>query len=105
MRETGLTEKALGKRSMSLVFWLSFVLSVVAAAVFALFLGPEVDLGFGFGAGLSAGLCWVAASFAINDLFEGKSFRLLAINGGGPHRPLHALRGDSGRLVTTAYVA
>jgi hypothetical protein len=34
------------------------------------------------GAGFSAGLCWVAASFGINYVFERKSFALFLINGG-----------------------
>jgi hypothetical protein len=65
-----------------MVFGLSFVLALAAAAVFALFLGPDPDFGFGLGAGFSAGLCWVAASFGINYLFEARSFKLWAINGG-----------------------
>jgi hypothetical protein len=31
---------------------------------------------------LTAGLCWVAASFGINYLFERKNLALFAINGG-----------------------
>jgi hypothetical protein len=37
---------------------------------------------FGFAAGFSAGLCWVAASFGINYLFERRSLKLFLINGG-----------------------
>ena len=47
-----------------------------------MFLGPKPDLTFAFGAGLSAGLCWVAASFGINYLFERKSLKLWMVNGG-----------------------
>ncbi|MEJ2083811.1 MAG: DUF1761 domain-containing protein, partial [Acidobacteriota bacterium] len=43
---------------------------------------PSPGLGLGFGAGLSAGLCWVAGSFGINYLFEKKSLKLWLINGG-----------------------
>ena len=32
--------------------------------------------------GFCAGLCWVAASFGINYLFERKSFGLFLVNGG-----------------------
>jgi hypothetical protein len=31
---------------------------------------------------LAAGLCWVAASFAINCLFECRPLKMLLINGG-----------------------
>jgi hypothetical protein len=37
---------------------------------------------FGLGAGVSAGLCWVAASFGINYLFERRPLGLWLINGG-----------------------
>jgi hypothetical protein len=45
-----------------------------------MFLGPAPALPFALGAGSSAGLCWVAAAFGINDLFERRSLRLWAIN-------------------------
>jgi hypothetical protein len=60
----------------------AFVLSLIAAAVFALFIGPKPDLGFATAAGFAAGLCWVAASFGINYLFERKTFTLFLVNGG-----------------------
>lgn len=60
----------------------AFLLSLIAAAVFALFLGPDPELGFALGAGASAGLCWVAASFGISYLFEQRPFGLWLINGG-----------------------
>lgn len=44
------------------VFGGAFVLSLIAAAVFAMFLGPEPAPGFALGAGVAAGLCWVASS-------------------------------------------
>ena len=64
------------------IFGGAFVLSLVAAAVFALFLGPKPDLGFALGAGFAAGLCWVATSFGINYLFAGRSLKLWLIDGG-----------------------
>jgi hypothetical protein len=81
-REAGLSDERIRGRNGALVFGVSFVLSLVAAAVFALFLGPRPSLVLGLGAGASAGLCWVAASFGINYLFERRSFTLFAINGG-----------------------
>ncbi len=64
------------------IFGLAFVLSLVAAYVFAMFLGREMGVGPATAAGASAGLCWVAASFAINYLFERRPLPLWLINGG-----------------------
>ncbi|MCC6983295.1 MAG: DUF1761 domain-containing protein [Bauldia sp.] len=82
MRETGLSEEAARAGNPAIVFGGSFVLSLISAAVFAVFLGPDPGLGFAVGAGLAAGLGWVATSFGINYLFERKSLALFLINGG-----------------------
>lgn len=82
MRETGLTEAELAKRSPALVFGLSFGLALVAAAVFAMFLGPKVGPAFGTAAGAAAGLAWVGTSFGINYLFERRSLSLWLVNAG-----------------------
>ena len=58
------------------------MLSVIAAAFFAMFLGRNFGLGPATAAGFSAGLCWVAASFGINYLFERRPLKLWLINGG-----------------------
>lgn len=81
-REAGVSDAQLQNANMALIFGLAFVLSLIAAFVFALFLGPRPPLALGLGAGASAGLCWVASSFGINYLFERKSFKLFLINGG-----------------------
>lgn len=81
-REAGLSDEQVNSGNMALIFGLSFLLSLVAALVFALFLGPRPPLALGLGAGVSAGLCWVAASFGINYLFERRSLKLFLINGG-----------------------
>jgi hypothetical protein len=41
-----------------------------------------VTVGFGAAAGFGAGLCWIATSFAINDLFEQRPLKLFLINAG-----------------------
>lgn len=64
------------------IFGGSFVLALIAAAVFAMFLGPEADLAFGTAVGAAAGLGWVATSFGINYLFAGRKLGLLLIDGG-----------------------
>ncbi len=70
------------KNSMALTFGVTFLLSLLAAAVFALFLGPKPTMMLAVGAGFAAGFAWVASSFGINYLFEQKTFRLFCINGG-----------------------
>jgi hypothetical protein len=81
-REAAVSEEQMKNANMALVFGLTFVLSLVAAWVFALFLGPRPSMALGLGAGFSAGLCWVASSLGINYLFERKSLKLWLINGG-----------------------
>jgi len=77
-----LSDAQLRQRSPLRTFGGALLLSLVAAAVFALFLGPSPSLTLGLGAGFAAGLCWVAASFGINYLFECRPLKLLLINGG-----------------------
>ena len=78
----GLSDEQAASGNMAVVFGGAFVLSLIAAAVFAMFLGTEMGLGPSIAAGASAGLCWVAASFGINYLFERRPLRLWLINGG-----------------------
>jgi hypothetical protein len=82
MRASGVTEAQARSANMAKVMGSAFLLSLVGAAVFALFLGPAPALGFAVGAGFSAGLCWVAGSFGINYLFEQRPLSLFFINGG-----------------------
>jgi len=81
-RESGVTEEQMAGANMGMIFGLTLVLSLIAAFVFALFLGPRPSMPLGLGAGFSAGLCWVTASLGINYLFERKSLKLFLINGG-----------------------
>jgi len=78
----GVSDEAVKNTNMPLVFGGSFVLALIAAASFAIFLGPEVDAMTGALYGFTAGLCWVTASFGINYLFERKNLPLFLINGG-----------------------
>jgi hypothetical protein len=81
-REAGVTDEQMRTSNKALIFGLTFVLSLIAAFVFAMFLGPRPPINLGLGAGFSAGLCWVAASFGINYLFEQRSLKLWLINAG-----------------------
>lgn len=79
---SGVTEAQQKSANMGKIMGTAFLLAVIGAAVFAMFLGPKPAVGFATAAGLSAGLCWVAGSFGINYLFEQKSTKLFLINGG-----------------------
>jgi hypothetical protein len=78
----GLSDAELKQGKPAVIFGLAFLLALVAAFVFALFLGPHPAMPLALGAGFSAGLCWVTASFGINYLFERKRMKLFLINGG-----------------------
>lgn len=69
-------------RSAVVVYCGAFVLILLGALVFAAFLGPEPDLTFALGAGVSAGLAWASGSIWIVYLFENKPLKLGLINGG-----------------------
>jgi hypothetical protein len=80
MRAAGIPETP--SRPGARVFGGAFLLSLIAAFVFAMFLGPAPALKLAVGAGFAAGLCWVAASVGMNYLFERRPLRLFLINGG-----------------------
>ncbi len=81
------TEQIRNGPSPLISYGTSFVIALVTAYTFSMFLGP--DLGWSLGAtfGLIAGLVWVGGSLATNHLFEAQSPLLLMINGG-----YHAIR-------------
>ncbi len=56
--------------------------SLVAAAAFAVWLGPAPSLATALRAALLAGVGFVAASFGINYQFAQRSFKLWLIDGG-----------------------
>jgi len=81
-REARLTDEQMAGGGLAMIFGLAFLLSLVAAFVFGLFIGPDMALGASVGAGFSAGLCWVGAAFGISYLFERRSMKLWLINAG-----------------------
>lgn len=81
-RGAGLSGEQLAGSNMAAIFGLAFLLSLIAAAVFALFLGRDMGLWPSVAAGAAAGAFWVAASFGINYLFERRSVSHWLINGG-----------------------
>jgi len=78
----GLSDDQLKSGNMAKIFGLTLVLSFIAAAVFAMFLGSDMSVGTATAYGFSAGLCWVAASYGITYLFEHRPLKLWLINGG-----------------------
>jgi len=81
-KHAGVSDQAITSSNLPLVYGLAFVLSLLAAYVLAMFIGPEMSLGAATAAGAAAGVAWVSASFGINYLFERKSLTLWLINGG-----------------------
>jgi hypothetical protein len=81
-RGAGLSDEQAKSGNLVIIFGGTFLLSLIAAYVFGVFLGPSMSLARALGAGFAAGLCWVAASFGINYLFERRPLALWLINGG-----------------------
>jgi hypothetical protein len=81
-RAAGMSPEALAGRNMARVFGVSFVLLLIAAAVLALFIGPEQPIAFGLMAGAAAGAGWVAPAFGVVYLFEARPLRQWLVNAG-----------------------
>ena len=81
-RAAGLSDEQAKSGNMAMIFGLAFVLSLIGAYVFGMFLGQTMPLAGAVGAGFAAGLCWVSASFGINYLFERRPLNLWLINAG-----------------------
>lgn len=81
-RGAGLSSEDLAGANMAMIFGLAFLLSLGAAAVFAMFLGREMGLWPSVAAGAAAGVFWVGASFGISYLFERRSVSYWLINAG-----------------------
>jgi hypothetical protein len=81
-KAAGVADEQIKNSNMAMIFGGSFVLALIQAFVFAMFLGPDPALPFAAGAGFAAGLCWVAAAFGVTYLFERRSLTHFLINGG-----------------------
>lgn len=82
MAASGMTEEKAKQGNMAMIFGVSFLLQLVAAAVLAMFIGAEADLVFGLSAGGAVGLCWVATAFGVVYLFEQRPLGHWAVNSG-----------------------
>ena len=69
----------------ALIFALGFLLSLISALMFAIFLGPRPSMQVAVITGCSAGLAWIGMGLAINfrsKTSKTKSLELSLINGG-----------------------
>lgn len=83
MSANGLTDADLARGGAAKIFGIAFVLALLMAMNLAAFLsGPETSLAWGTAAGALTGLGWVAPAIATIALFERRSGRYIAINGG-----------------------
>ena len=80
-RGVGLSDEALASVNMAMIYGAAFVLSLIAAALFAMLVGHNHGLVPWIVAGAGAGAA-VAAAFGINYLFERRSLRQWLINAG-----------------------
>ncbi|MFC3550485.1 DUF1761 domain-containing protein [Lysobacter cavernae] len=80
-REAGIDPNT-APRHPARIFVTAFVCSLLAALVFALFLGPKASAADGFGAGFVVGVFFVAMSFGINYAFAQRSIKLWMIDAG-----------------------
>jgi hypothetical protein len=82
MRENNLSEEELKKSNTAKIFFIAFILAIIAAINLAMFMGPEDKLAMGALWGFLAGFGWVATFVGTHYLFERKSFTLFLINAG-----------------------
>ncbi len=82
MKYSGVTFEMGKKQNTVVVFALTYVLNVIAAASLMMFLGPDRTLHFGIAAGLATGLTFVSTALGIIYLFESRPLKLLLINAG-----------------------
>ena len=81
-REAGRGENPQKAKRPGRVFGVAFVFALIAAWVFARWLGPDPQLRDALWKGLAAGAGLVGASFGINYQFANRSFLMWAIDAG-----------------------
>jgi hypothetical protein len=74
--------KSPGPYPMAVAMGGAALLSVIAAIIFAIFLGPNPSFGYAVGAGLAAGIGWIGTSIFTNGLFQRQPIELMLINTG-----------------------
>lgn len=71
-----------GKGNPLRIFGISFVMSVISAWAFAVWIGPAPELAHAINQGMVVGLLFVCTSMGINYQFSQRGFLLWAIDGG-----------------------
>jgi Protein of unknown function (DUF1761) len=83
MSANGFTEADLNKGSAARIFGIAFVCALLMSANLAAFLAaPDTTVAWGATAGALTGLGWVLPAIGTVALFERRSARYIAINGG-----------------------
>ena len=78
----GLTELDLQKSDPKLIYGLAFILSLIAAFVLAVILGPDPNMSQSVTIGSALGLGIAASSLGISYIFEQRPLSLFLVNGG-----------------------
>src|SRR5262245_38917268 len=83
MRVNNFSEADVATFSNARMFGWSFIFALVMSLNLAMFLAaPGTNIVWGMAAGALAGVGWVAMAIAVIGVFENKSWRYIAINGG-----------------------
>jgi hypothetical protein len=83
MKEIGATEESVEASNMAKIFGLAFIFTLIMAFNLAMFLNHEtVDFAAGTLYGFLTGFGWIFFAFAVNSLYESRSWRYMLINGG-----------------------
>ena len=83
MRENGITPEAASQINAAKVYGLAFLWTLIMAYNLAFFLGdPSIGTAQAILYGFATGAGWIAMGLFVVGLFERRSARLMAINGG-----------------------
>lgn len=82
MKETSLSDSDLSSSNPAVTYGLALIFTLIGSVTLAYVLHPIESVSVGLAMGFFVGSGLVAGSFGINYLFEKKSSKLLAINGG-----------------------
>jgi hypothetical protein len=82
MRASGISDDQARRANQAVIFSVSFILQLIAAAVLAMFIGADASLAFAVSAAGSVGLFWVATAFGVVYLFEQRPLAHWAVNAG-----------------------
>ena len=82
MRASGVSAEQAASGNKGMIFGVSFILQLIAAAILDMFIGPQGTMAGGIAAGGAAAVFWVATAFGVVYLFEQRPFAHWAVNAG-----------------------